>query len=737
MSIVPYNATNEIVYHDPNHGILVLHDNQENTVQLVSTSNESHNQVNSNLSNDSFPRSRFNLSSSRINLECPSCGFKWAQHGQNNDPANRKGSDALNELMNAINGDPQEAKAIMKNFPQGFMHHDYFKLLGKLPYASKPKVSIKTSTSLPENIFNQGYFKRFFKKVPPYSLGSGAHAQVYKVVHVLNDIKLGTYAVKRISIGDKIELLEQVLNEVLILYELSVQGANENNLIRYNHVWLELGDIQDLKTYFLPNDRKPTYLDNKIPYVFILQQYCDGGHLEDLICKTYQQELHLSMKEQVDLERLRRRESHKHGRSLADNHDTANSKKWLEDLEIWKFFRDVTNGVHYLHLHGILHRDLKPSNCLLDVKYSDVLIESRAYSSVDELNFHLSKLPKILVSDFGEGQFIDKHNIATEDISIKDVSNCDEERRGNTGTLEFTAPELWLFSNYDPSLGNEKQYYVNEFTYESDIYSLGLILCWLCTGTLPFSHIIGSDSDPQVIRNRIIEWYFNLTATSFHEWFISSVQKVKDHEGGLGGCTGDFEKLIYLMIKGDDSSEPFGARPHRLLSGDVVKFLDAMKWKRFLDSYVAHEEEQQFNRQDLIPKRHPLDSVGQVYRDQSDEAPSDDENIHNLANSDTDEKSANTFNSPDNKRPTTALHLQLTEKQQKLFNACIIVGYMLNTLLFDIFDYQMQYNYRILLKVSILLLFAIDLLILRSPIVRASCLVSALSTSFALLSVRS
>ena len=61
------------------------------------------------------------------------------------------------------------------------------------------------NNSLPEGVFNQGYFKRFFKKIDPYTLGSGAHAQVYKVNHILNNIVLGTYAVKRINIGGQLE----------------------------------------------------------------------------------------------------------------------------------------------------------------------------------------------------------------------------------------------------------------------------------------------------------------------------------------------------------------------------------------------------------------------------------------------------------------------------------------------------------------------------------------------------
>lgn len=730
MSIVPYNSSNEIVYHDPNHGILVLHDNQDNTFQLVSTTNKGRSNKIGLVQNENRNGPKYSSNTPHNNMKCPNCGFTWSEHSNINDPSNRRTSDSLNELIEALRGDPNDTKVIMKNFPEGFMHHDYFKLLGKLPYNQKSKA--RTTTSLPENIFNQGYFKRFFKKVPPFMLGSGAHSQVYKVVHVLNDIKLGTYAVKRISIGDKIELLEQVLNEVLILYELSIQGANENNLIRYNHVWLELGDIQDLKTYFLSNNQKSTAFDNKIPYVFILQQYCDGGHLEDLIDKTFLRDMHLSMKEQVDMERQRRRTIRKHSKQkleIEEPEDNENKNSWLNNIEIWKFFTDVAKGVHYLHLHGILHRDLKPSNCLLDVKYENNPIESRAYSSLHELNTQLAKLPKILVSDFGEGQFIDKHNIPEQDVSIKDVKNDEDERRGNTGTLEFTAPELWLFSNYDPSLGSERQYFINEFTYESDIYSLGLILCWLCAGKLPFSHIINGEADPQLIRDRILQWYFDISAAKFHEWFISSIRIQAEDNENCVTCVSDFERLIYLMIKGDDSRESSDSRPNRLLSGDVITFLDAMKWKRFIKPSEVFEDlgKEEPNNYDLIPSKFPYrheDIIDSDFIYQSDDFTSDDEDVHDIVNSQFEDDS--TFPNP-NVTPSRS-----SPAKSKVFNYFMIFGYMLNILLVDVIEYRITYVYILKTKLFVLIAFAFDLVSLESKVTRVSCLVLAISISLAL-----
>lgn len=570
MSIVPYNSNNEIVFYNTNEGVLVVHNNQQNTIQLLST--EIHAKDESGVTIGS---QRYANSSSTPNdgNECPNCGYLWSKR--------RNSHDLQTNSIKVAKVDPYEFNKVYQSMPQGFMHHEYFKLLEKLPHktsSSSPKIELN---SLPKDIFNQGYFKKFFKKVPPYELGSGAHAYVYKVVHVLNDIDLGTYAVKRISVGGKFELLDQVLNEVLILYELSVKGANENNLIRYNHVWLEMGDLNDLSAYFV-GDNLRLSSNSKIPYVFILQQYCDGGHLEDMIMQNFQREKLLTEKEKVQLERLRRRS--KRSNSIL----TENKRNWLNEIEIWKFFKDIATGVNYLHVHGILHRDLKPSNCLLEDKYENIPINNGPFNTNQEFMDEISKLPKVLLSDFGEGLFIDKHSLPEPNDYIKNKYTSDYERCGNTGTLEFTAPELWIYS--DP-LGSDSKSFMNRFTYESDIYSLGLILCFLCVGQLPFSKSLENDPDPQSIREKIIKWYDGLTAQTFHEWFVD----VASEKGILcndNSCYHDFEYLIYSMLKGNES----GNSINRASSAHILLALDSIKQTRF---FVEPDLEQNSRRSSI------------------------------------------------------------------------------------------------------------------------------------------
>lgn len=623
MSVVPYNACNEIVYHDPNQDILVLHNQELNSFELVNTLNYRNfiNNQNLNLSGTGFQATREGGGGPGYNLECPNCGYVWGEATPGNKGRFRHNSRSNKEFFH------DEGTRNMGTLKSGFMHDDYFKLLGKLSYEDE---SSQPSGGLPESIFNQGYFERFFIKIPPYNLGSGSRAHVFKVHHVLNNIKLGTYAVKRICIGDKVEFLEDVLNEVLILYEISAKGANEHNLIRYNHVWLELGDIKDVSSFVLPLESDCENLSQKkVPFVFILQQYCDGGNLENLVKEKYGRK-NESAKEIIEVERLKRRRK-KSNVNYEEEHQDA---QYLYEIEIWKFFCDIVVAVNYLHSHGILHCDLKPSNCLLDLKYAMQEIKND-FKNEELLDLYLLKFPRVLVSDFGEGKFMDKFDLSGDGLSSERLRGQDHERKGNTGTLEFTAPELWLYTSFDPRL-NDKKRLINNYTSQSDIYSLGLILCWLCVGTLPFDKSVNGVNDPNEIKQRILDWYYDLNATNFHLWFSSKSRKVR---GDFSNSSiADLEKLIYLMIKGNDSLVS-QTHTNRLDSSDVLWLMYAIKHRWFIKHFKNDMGPKVFENLDLSlvlsKKKTSTDSPMDVPSSEkafSDDDISDDENTYSMPN---------------------------------------------------------------------------------------------------------
>lgn len=570
MSIVPYysDKNNKIVYHDLTNQIVVVHNPQENSFNLY----------NDRL--DYYPQPHGHASTTteqETEIFCPNCGVdlldflalgsrpKFRRHSPAN---NRLGSDSHRSERSAV-GLSEQAIARWKSRsslppafglpPVEFMHRDYFKLLANVTETSAALQAPgeEATTKFPNDSFNQGYFARFFKKIPPGVLGSGASAQVFKVAHVLKNIQLGVFAVKRINVGSHSQYLDHVLNEVLILYELSVRGANEHNLIRYNHVWMETGDLSDLSTILMGDEGAPAQNEKAIvPYVYILQQYCEGGHLEHVLITNFQREVTMLQKEKLEAERTRRRSLKLHGPPVAG---PQVGKLWLLELEIWKFFHDIVNGVLYLHAHGILHRDLKPSNCLLEYEYDASLVpKDIKIDSLADLDIILSKLPRVLVSDFGEGKFIDKQS--------HQVLSLFEERRGNTGTVEFTDPKLWVYTQYEKA-GKGKRRFAHNFTYDCDIYSLGMILCYLCVGILPFAEILTNTNDPDAVRRDISNWHDNLTLQRFHEWFSRRYKLLNDTSNEV---MRDFEDLIYSMIKGESNSSKPSA-------DNILKYLLLMK----------------------------------------------------------------------------------------------------------------------------------------------------------------
>ncbi|RAH51444.1 protein kinase IKS1 [Aspergillus brunneoviolaceus CBS 621.78] len=234
-----------------------------------------------------------------------------------------------------------------------------------------------------------------------------------------------------------------------------------------DHEWLEkvLGEVQLLQHLSHQNlvsyrhvwleNAKITTFGPSVPCAFILQQYCNAGDLHNYICGAVQ----TSTTKQQLKERLRRR-----SRGGLDPENDLGALRKLQFEEIYSFFKDITSGIRYLHANGYIHRDLKPHNCLLH-KTSDGI--------------------RVLVSDFGEVQAQDSIRRST----------------GATGTVSYCAPEVLRREYPDGPFGN--------FTFKSDIFSLGMILYFLCFAQLPYSNadlIHEEKEDLDRLREEISQW---------------------------------------------------------------------------------------------------------------------------------------------------------------------------------------------------------------------------------------
>lgn len=109
-----------------------------------------------------------------------------------------------------------------------------------------------------------------------------------------------------------------------------------------------------------------------------------------------------------------------------------NTQKCLEYAEADCYFKQLINGLEYIHSLGLSHRDLKPENLLL------------------------TKTGVLKISDFGNSEyFID---------SKKEKKNS----TGPSGSLPYIAPEQFSQNSFDPSV--------------SDVWSCGIVYLAMRTG---------------------------------------------------------------------------------------------------------------------------------------------------------------------------------------------------------------------------------------------------------------
>ncbi|TAQ89984.1 hypothetical protein B7494_g1742 [Chlorociboria aeruginascens] len=234
-----------------------------------------------------------------------------------------------------------------------------------------------------------------------------------------------------------------------------------------DHDWLEkvLIEVQLLQGLSHPNlvsyrhvwleDVKLNRFSPSVPCAFILQQYCNSGDLLHYIVGSGPVS---TTKEQMK-EQMRRRSRGQSDRSG----DIRPSQRKLGFDEIYSFFKDITSGLAHLHASNYIHRDLKPSNCLLHKDGNEM---------------------RCLISDFGEVQ----------------AENIVRKSTGSTGTISYCAPEV-LKLNSSGKYGN--------FTTKSDIFSLGMILYFMCFGRLPYKSADSIEEDFEdmdLLRAEISTW---------------------------------------------------------------------------------------------------------------------------------------------------------------------------------------------------------------------------------------
>ena len=292
--------------------------------------------------------------------------------------------------------------------------------------------------------------------VPPRNISSKAFSPDYFKTFFVEERELGRG-------GKGVVLLVQHVLDGVQLGKFACKRVPVGD----DHEWLEkvLIEVQLLQNLSHENlvsyrhvwleDYQISNFGPSVPCAFILQQYCNMGDLHGYILDSAR---HTITKEQMK-ERARRRSKG----NLEEPEDIHGPRRMHFD-EIISFFKDITSGLNHLHANGYIHRDLKPSNCLLH---------------------NTGHRVRVLVSDFGEVQ----------------SANVARNSTGTTGTISYCAPEVLRQERPGGAFGN--------FTTKSDIFSLGMIVYFMCFARLPYRNADGIDEDNEdleQLRAEISTW---------------------------------------------------------------------------------------------------------------------------------------------------------------------------------------------------------------------------------------
>uniref|UniRef100_A0A3B3VZ75 Eukaryotic translation initiation factor 2 alpha kinase 4 n=1 Tax=Poecilia latipinna TaxID=48699 RepID=A0A3B3VZ75_9TELE len=331
----------------------------------------------------------------------------------------------------------------------------------------------------------QRQFSRYFDEFEELQLlGKGAFGAVIKVQNKLDGCY---YAVKRIQVNPASKQFRRIKGEVTLLSRL-----NHENIVRYYNAWIERHELPSMGVLSSSDSSEPQSTPDKHPQARDpprrLNELGLPDNVEDLApppavsssvewstsiersssakCSGHQS----SDEDEDDYEddvfgaSFLPSDSDSRSDIIFDNgddstddisemeycekstlRDTIDQSLYLDRNRLWRLFREILDGLAYIHEQGMIHRDLKPVNIFLD--------------SQDHVK----------IGDFG---LATDHpaNVAAGKFELEDSSSAAMPKpdpsgnmTGMVGTALYVSPEVQ---------GNTKATYNQKV----DLFSLGIIL---------------------------------------------------------------------------------------------------------------------------------------------------------------------------------------------------------------------------------------------------------------------
>ena len=328
----------------------------------------------------------------------------------------------------------------------------------------------------PENTINlDGIGKRPEDFIPVQSgntsysiLGKGAFGYAEKMKSKLNN---KFYAIKRLLV--KKDIPKDFIRETTFMLQL-----NHMNIVRLYGYFQGVEKIDKLKTIYV-NSKDKRYQneteDQKM--YFLVLDYMANGSLE----KYYLE----------------------HQNKGID----------IEQNFIIKVFKQILQGLKYLHGNHIMHRDIKLDNILLDENYN------------------------VKISDLGISAIYKENNYSEENINTSYSNSALFSNFTRIGPIKFVAPEILA----------HKQGMQYDFDYKVDIFSLGLSILVLMSKEFPISI---EKNIRKIVQDNIKEIY--------NEYLIKLVKRMILFDRNMRPSASDaLEELnkIEIIIKNPDNPD--------------------------------------------------------------------------------------------------------------------------------------------------------------------------------------
>ncbi len=347
-------------------------------------------------------------------------------------------------------------------------------------------------------------------------LGKGGYGSVYKVFH---RFEKKYYAIKKVFVvQDLLDENYDIFNEIQVYSNLI-----HNNIVRYYSSWVDI-DLTSIIEFNKSIDiMEEDPIGKLCPILFIQMELCD-----------------LTLKEYF-LTRI--------------SEDSINKRIG--------YFKQITNGLNYLHSNNLIHRDIKPDNIFITTDNSIKKLTSKIESGQPKLNELIEQTEQIELTesqpepnyifklgDFGLSTKIQSKNKLKEgldhivnlvnDKSDKSEKSTDSNNLIDPDELSELSELISLSSEIGTGIYRAPEIDSGKYNYKIDIYALGVIL---------IEFLINSYTNyEKTIKIRDIESYLkNYFEKDNYELSELKIPHI---------ITNDYDELIIRMINPNPSLRP-------------------------------------------------------------------------------------------------------------------------------------------------------------------------------------